>query len=166
MLETEFLAWVGQTPLSGFMVQTPIAFSVCETLHFIGLCLLIGALLIVDLRMLGLMRVITLRMALKFIPIAIIGFVINAVTGVMFFTSNPPGYWTNWMFWVKMALILAAGLNAIWFAVFEERKVLAVPQGSDVDRATKISAGLSLGLWLLVLLSGRLLPLTQTLGNG
>jgi hypothetical protein len=160
------LDYIHATALGQFMVNVPVAFSVCETLHFIGLCLLIGSLLIVDLRLMDLMKGIPIRLALKFVPIAIFGLVINKATGLCFYTFNPVGYWTNWMFLVKMGLFVAASANALFFTFVEEKRVLALPEGAPMDRVTRITAAMSLTLWILVLIAGRMLPVTQTEGNG
>jgi hypothetical protein len=57
-----------------------------------------------------------------------------------------------------MFLILLAGLNALLFTVMEHRHVLVMKDDEDTGRFTKVMAGLSLSLWLAVILLGRLLP--------
>jgi hypothetical protein len=64
-----------------------------------------------------------------------------------------------------MLLILLAGLNLVYFEVFERRKVLALGDGVATGLDTKIVAGLSLTLWTLVIILGRFLPVTA-LGGG
>ena len=67
-------------------------------------------------------------------------------------------YWPNPAFKLKMFLILVAGLNALLFTVMEHRRVLVLGEEEDAGTLTKVTAGLSLGLWLAVILLGRLLP--------
>ena len=100
-----------------------------------------------------------MKQALAFLPWVVIGFSINAATGWLFFTANPMSYWQNTAFKVKLALILFAGLNALYFTVMEHRHVAHLGPGEDTTRLTKISAGLSLAAWLGVLVLGRLLPI-------
>ena len=76
----------------------------------------------------------------------------------MFFSADPMMYWPNPAFKLKMALILLAGLNALVFTVMAQRRVLGLGVDDDTGRIAKVTAGLSLGLWLGVLLLGRLLP--------
>jgi hypothetical protein len=133
-------------------------FATGETFHFIGLSLLVGALLIVDLRLLGLIKRVPIRAALAFLPFAVIGFLINAATGWEFFTADPKMYWPNPAFKLKMFLIVVAGLNALIFTVMEHRHVLVLGPDEQTSTFTKVTAGLSLSLWLAVLLLGRLLP--------
>src|SRR5689334_19069811 len=89
-----------------------------------GLSMLFGALLVVDLRLLGFMRSVPMRAALAFLPSAIIGFTINLLTGIEFFVNDPFMYWRNPAFRLKMFLILVGGFNALIFTLMEYRGVL------------------------------------------
>ena len=158
MTETEILHWIRETSLGATVRQSRWIFATGETLHFIGLSLLVGGILIVDLRLLGFLRRIPIRAALAFLPFVIAGFLINLATGIVFFSADPMMYWPNPAFKLKMALILLAGLNAVVFTVMAQRRVLGLGVDDDTGRIAKVTAGLSLGLWLGVLLLGRLLP--------
>ena len=158
MTEADVLQWIKDMPVGAAVRQSRWMFATGETLHFFGLCLLVGAMLIVDLRLLGYIRIVPMRAALAFLPFAIVGFVINLLTGIEFFMADPFMYWPNPAFRMKMVLILLAGLNAILFTVMEYRHALTLGSGENVSALGRISAGLSLGLWLGVLLLGRLLP--------
>jgi len=133
-------------------------FATGETLHFIGLSMLVGGILVVDLRLLGFIRRVPIRAALAFLPFVIAGFLINLATGIVFFSADPMMYWPNPAFKLKMLLILLAGVNALVFMVLQHRHTLSLGTDENADTFTKVSAGLSLGLWLGVLLLGRLLP--------
>ncbi|MFO1184112.1 MAG: hypothetical protein U1E56_04930 [Bauldia sp.] len=130
-----------------------------ETIHFMGICVLFGALIIFDLRLLGFFKGISGKTALAFVPYALAGFVMLAATGWMFFTSNPVVYYSNPAFLLKMLAIVLAGLNALAFFVFDHSKVVALGPGEDTSAGTKWMAGGSLALWLTALLLGRFLPL-------
>ena len=64
-------------------------FPMAEILHFMGLSLLIGSLLVVDFRLLGFARNFPVAAVYRFLPVALAGFGINLVTGAMFFFSDP-----------------------------------------------------------------------------
>jgi hypothetical protein len=144
------------------MTAVPWLFSAFETLHFVGLSLLIGALLFVDLRMLGVFRAVDIRTVLKLVPVAVFGFAVNLITGIGFFCNDPIGYWTNPMFKLKLVFIAIAGVNAAWFTFAEQPRLLAAAEGERVHPSVKFTAALSLFLWLLVILAGRLLPTFQS----
>lgn len=154
----DFLNWSGDNALGDFGRNTAWFFSVCETLHFFGLCLLFAALLVMDLRLLGFLRRISVATALKMVPVAIVGFVINLFTGVAFFTTNPLSYAHNYAFLLKMVLIVLAGVNAIFHEYAHRRRFAKVGHTEEVDALTKVIAGSSLLLWTAILLLGRLLP--------
>jgi len=153
-----FYHWAHDTDLGHFMRAVSWAFSVCETLHFIGLCMLLGALLVIDLRILGFYRQISINAAMKLIPLAIAGFAINLVTGICFFASDSFNYGQNPMFIFKMGLVVLAGINAIYHEVACKAGLCGLPKGVEPDRTAKFVAASSLVLWILVITAGRLLP--------
>ena len=161
MIDKQIYSWIAGTPLSQFMKQDQNVFAVCQTIHFFGLCLLLGAILVIDLRLLGLMKRTPVEAVLKFVPVAIFGFVLNLLTGICFLAYNPGLYATNWMFWVKMGAVLLAGLNMLYFTFIEQPRVLKTPADEPFDSATRTCAVLSLTLWVAVIVAGRLLPVTQ-----
>jgi len=122
------------------------------------LSLLVGGILIVDLRLLGYIRPIPVRAALAFLPFVIVGFVINLLTGIVFFSADLMMYWPNPAFKLKMFLILLAGLQCHRVHGLAAAAGARLRDDESGDRFTKVSAGLSLSLWLVVLLLGRLLP--------
>jgi len=132
-----------------------------QILHFVGLCFLIGAVLLADLRLLGFLKRIPVRIALSVIPIAIAGFAINAITGLAFFASDPYRFWFDDAFRWKMLAILLAGVNALWFTLIEEPGIIGGPDTARVNLSSKVCAGLSLCLWCSVIVLGRLLPIYQ-----
>ncbi len=158
MTEAEILHAIKDTWLGATVRGSTWLFAAGETLHFIGLSMLVGALLVVDLRLLGFIRGVPIRAALAFLPFAIIGFLINLSTGIEFFVNDPFMYWPNPAFRLKMFLILVAGLNALVFTAMDYRRVLVLGDNESTSAFTKTTAALSLGLWLCVLLLGRLLP--------
>ena len=87
-----------------------------------------------------------------------LGFLINLATGIVFFSADPLMYWPNPAFKLKMFLILLAGLNALAFTLLGRRYVLKLRDDESAGTLAKVSASLSLCLWLCVLLLGRLLP--------
>jgi hypothetical protein len=158
MTEADILHWIKDTSLGAAVRESTWMFAAGETLHFIGLSLLVGSLLIVDLRLLGFLRGVPVRAAFAFLPFGILGFLINFATGIEFFTADPFMYWPNPAFRLKMLLILLAGLNALAFMIVGHRRALDLRDDQSTGGFAKASAGLSLSLWLVVLLLGRLLP--------
>jgi hypothetical protein len=158
MTEAEVLQWIKDLPIGAAVRQSRWLFALGETLHFIGLCLMVGGLLIVDLRLLGYVRRIPMQAALAFLPFVIVGFLINLATGIEFFMTDPFMYWPNPAFKLKMFMVLLGGANALVFTVMEHRHVLVLGKDEHASPLARVTAGGSLAIWFCVILLGRLLP--------
>ncbi len=137
-----------------------------EILHFIGLCLLIGAVGGFDLRLMGLAKSVPVGALEKLIPWGVLGFVLCLGTGLMFIAGNafaPGEYLRNTGFLWKVAFLLLAGMNLLMFYVTgTAAKVRTLGAGADTPWPAKAIGGISLFLWVGVIVFGRLLP---TLGD-
>jgi len=160
------LRWIRDTPLGHFMRETGNAFPVAEMSHFIGLSLLMGVMIVVDLRLLGVFKQASYSSVLKLLPLAIVGFAINLISGICFIATNPFLYFTNPAFFVKLALIGLGGLNAIWFTFAEHKLIAGLPSEAAAPLPARIMAVASLVMWALVLLAGRLLPTFAPVAGG
>lgn len=139
------------------MVNWTWTWAASETVHFIGLSLLFGVILLVDLRMLGLMKSIPYSTLHRILPWGMLGFALNVATGILFFIGAPPDFYvTNSLFYWKMALVLLAGANALYFTIFDQP--WAVEAGDPPPLAAKVAAGSCIVLWLGVLYCGQMLP--------
>jgi hypothetical protein len=145
--------------MSAFVNDHSWVWPACETLHFIGLALVIGNIGLLDLRLLGVEKRIPVAPLSRFVRWAIAGFVINLVTGVAFFVGNPFQYIENVAFGYKLAFMALAGINvAVFYATGISRKVQALGPGDDAPISAKIVAAASLFLWIAVMYMGRMLP--------
>ena len=127
-----------------------------ETLHFVGLCLLFTTVLIVNLRMLGMGKAMPFASLYKLLPLGLLGFALNLVTGMVFFISTPGQYTQNVAFFWKLVLIVLGGVNVLYFMLFDEP--WKVGAGDDAPLRTKLIAASAIFLWLGVLFFGHMLP--------
>src|SRR5438045_3416728 len=88
-------SWLQTTSASMYINDHMWVWPACETLHFIGLILLIGNVGIFDLRILGLIRDLPARALNEFVPWGIAGFMVNLMTGIVFFVGKPDQYIDN-----------------------------------------------------------------------
>ena len=126
-----------------------------ETLHFIGLSLLVGIVLLIDLRALGVLRAVPFAALERLLPLAALGFAVNIVTGMLFFVARPDFYTENPAFYWKLLFVLLASANTLYF-VFDEGWTTS--PGSDVRLVTKVMAASALVLWVGVMYWGSMLP--------
>src|SRR3989442_5812342 len=117
MIQT-FSVWLHSTKLSWAVAGgLPWLWPLCEALPFIGLALLVGIVGVLDLRMLGMEKGLPIGPLQRLMPWAILGFVINLITGVLFFAGDPFQYIHNVAFGFKLLFIGLAGVNVILFYV-------------------------------------------------
>jgi len=155
------LKWMEHSAVGAFVRDAAWAFPTLEILHFLGLILLIGSMLIVDLRVLGVAREIPLRAVVPYLRWAIIGFGINLATGILFIFSDPFHYYTNLSFRLKVATLLLAGLNAVAFKLAADTHLQAPAGVAPLPAGVRSLAALSLVLWGAVIAFGRLIPYLQ-----
>jgi uncharacterized membrane protein len=128
----------------------------CETLHFVGLSLLFGVVLIVNLRMLGIGKTMLSFAAMRqLLPLGMIGFTLNLITGMMFFVATPEQY-TGELFFLKMSLIVAGALNLLYFMLGKTPG--SVGYGDDAGIGSKLVAASAIVIWVAVLFCGHMLP--------
>ena len=148
------------TQVSRFVVGAPWMWPVCETLHFIGLSLLLGVVFVVDLRMMNFMKNISFKTVHRLLPWAVLGFGLNVITGMFFFIGAPDQYTTNGSFQWKILLVLIAGVNALYFTVLDQPWMLQ--PGDEAPATAKVFAMAGMFLWVAVMFFGSMLPF---LGN-
>jgi uncharacterized membrane protein len=153
-----FVIWLKETSVASFVNGEPWVWPASETLHFIGLTLLVGTISLLDLRMLGFFRSLPVAPLHRLVPWGVLGFGINVITGALFFIAAPEQYINNSAFHFKLLFMVFAGINVVIFYVrlFPETEHLAA--GEDAPVAAKVVAGVSLFLWAGVMYFGRMLP--------
>lgn len=154
----QFAAWLHETAPSQWVRAWPWTWAICETLHFIGLSLVIGIIGLLDLRLMGLLPRVPLAALRALLPYGIAGFVVNAVTGAIFFIGTPEQYVTNVAFAMKMLFLLVSGLNVLYFETQHGHQVLTLAADAPAPAAFRRAGAISLVCWLMVLYWGRMLP--------
>jgi hypothetical protein len=138
------------------LMRTAWAWPIAESVHFIGLSMLIGSIGAFDLRLLGVMKRVPIGAVHRFIPWGIAGFVLNMSSGLMFLLTEPDQYILNISFHLKLTFLMIAGINAATFYLTSWRTAF----GGDVyeaPRRAKLIAAISLTAWVGVIICGRML---------
>ena len=142
------MTWIGQTIRESLWL-----FPVIEAVHLLALAVLGGAVLIVDLRLLGvgIQTSTPAEVARRAQPILILGIVGLLSTGIPLFLSEAIKCYYNQSFWVKMI-----GLSLILLFTFTWRKrYLSSATSLTVENLGKMTAAVSMGMWFLVAAAGR-----------
>ena len=127
-----------------------------ETMHFIGMALLFGVSLLLLMRMLGFVKSIPFSGIHRLLPLGIIGFVMNVLTGMLFFVASPGIYLEKASFHIKMACILLASAPILYFTLFDDPWKTGSNKNASVT--AKVAAVCVFGLLVAVVIYGRFLP--------
>ena len=153
-------AWLTAADVAQFVSGQTWAWPAAEALHFIGLWLLFGIVLMVNLRLIGLMKGIPFAAVHRLLPWAALGLGVNAITGMGFVIAAPGQYVENISFFWKIGLLLLAGLNLLYVTIFDGPWKIGA--GQDAPLIQKAMAAVTIALWVGVMYYGRMLPF---LGN-
>ncbi|MFN7123568.1 MAG: hypothetical protein ACK4NM_16205 [Hydrogenophaga sp.] len=126
----------------------PWAYPMLEVVHLIGVALILGNLVLLEMRVFGWASALPIEpLARLSLGLVGVGFGLAVVTGLLMFGTQPGELLANRVFTAKMALIMLAGCNAGWF---HARRSLQLK-----DTTARVSMLLSLVIWILVITCGR-----------
>jgi hypothetical protein len=148
--------WIEELPISS-EIGASWGFPLCESIHVLASTFVVGSILMVDLRLLGLAarNHSVSRIIREVVPWTISAFALSAVTGGCMFMTQSSRYMNNRAFQVKLVLLALAVVN---MAVFHRMTVRSIAQWDTAAVATptaRFAGGCSLLLWIGVMLSGR-----------
>ena len=148
-----FIEWTASTSLSHAISTSTWAFAVIESIHLLALSVIGGAVLIVDLKLLGYgIRTQTLAEVARDAQTWFLGsWTVMIVTGLLLFTSEPQKLYYSTPFAVKMTCLLLGTI----FALTVRRRVTLAGEGRVSPIVMKLVALVSLALWFGVGAGGR-----------
>ena len=129
------------------------------TSHLVGMCLFMGLVLMMDLRMMGVGNLQTpiSQIQKRLFPWQTIGLILSSVTGLILFYGEPMRFYVNLFFWLKLAMMALASANLLYFHFRTYRSVGQWDTSLSPPWAVKTAGILSIVLWGGVLYSGRLI---------
>lgn len=149
-------SFISALAIKNFVLQHPFVWPTCETLHFIGMSLMFGVLMIVNLRLLGWLRGMSFASVHRLLPFGLMGFGINFITGMFFFIAAAEQYTQNVAFHWKVVFLMLAGVNYLVLTVYDE--AWALPASAEAPLSGKLLGGSALVLSVCVMYFGRMLP--------
>jgi uncharacterized membrane protein YadS len=140
-------------PGGAYLRESTYGFSILLALHVVFMCMFLGFLVMMDLRLAGLGHLGTRAADIqkRLFPWYVIGFVLVAITGFLLFYAQPLRYFGKAFFWVKMGLMAAAGVNAGVIHWITHRS-----DDAWDSVAARTAGAISLVLWAGVVIFGRL----------
>jgi hypothetical protein len=139
-------------------------FPLIESTHVIGLSLVFGTILVIDLRLLGIASTQRpfLRLASDILKWTWAAFALTALTGTLMFITNARVYYHNFYFRTKMLMLVLSGVNMLIFELTAGRTIHRWDKDPSAPRAGKAVAALSLAMWIGIIIMGRLIGFTTT----
>jgi hypothetical protein len=152
------VAWLQSTSLSHAIVGSLWVWPAAETVHFIGLALVIGIIGVLDLRLTGCFPSVSIGAIRDLVPYAVFGFLLNAATGALFFIGHPEQYVRNVAWWLKVGCLVVAGVNAAIFEWTVASRAMTLGPNEPTTLGMRCIGVVSILAWFGVLYWGRMLP--------
>jgi hypothetical protein len=155
--QVAFETWLRSFTTVGSLMRLEWSWPAAESVHFVGLTLLLGSIGAWDLRLLGFMKEVPVSAFHKLVPFAVLGFAINVTSGSMFLMTYPDQYIYNPAFHLKVTCLGLAGANVVLFYVTNFRRMATLGPGQQAPLVGRLSAVVSLALWVVVIVCGRMI---------
>jgi hypothetical protein len=151
--------WLADTQWSIALHESLYMYPLIESVHVLTLCVFTGMAMMWDLRLLGwtLRAVPVSELTDRIMPWMKAGFVVMVVTGVLLVYAIPVRSYQSIFFRVKVVLLILAGLNVWVFHTTVLRRVSKWDLAPRPPRAARVAGGLSLALWIGIIVAGRMI---------
>ena len=152
----ELAQTIHQLPLAVFLRSHALAYPLVESVHLVSIALLFGSIAVVDARILGLSRSLSMRqLAQHALPWTLLAFGGALATGVLLFVAHAGDLVGNRVFIFKLVLISLGGVNALMFHTGPYTTVAAWDSGAAPPTSARIMATVSILIWISVIFCGR-----------
>jgi len=152
-----FVQWLNETPASVFLRENDWSFAIIETVHILGLGLSVGAILWVDLRLVGLAmrRQRSFEVVSQIEPWAMAGFLVMFLSGALLMFAEPLKCYTRLAFRLKVVMLILAALNYWYFDSRVRGKLKEYDEAMVLPRRARMVGYVSMALWLGIIFCGR-----------
>ncbi|HLI85333.1 MAG TPA: DUF6644 family protein [Bryobacteraceae bacterium] len=153
----DLFEWFNNSPLGAGIRASTWWYPILELVHSLGIIVLLGSIWMVDLRLLGLIlrsRRVS-DVAGRLLPWTWAGFAIQSASGILLSLSEAKRLYYIPYFWMKLALLVLAGLNALLFHFGVYRDVAKWDGTRVTPPLARMAGAVSIGVWILVIGAGR-----------
>jgi hypothetical protein len=162
----DLISYLENSSLADNIRENDLLFPLIESVHVLAICLVVGSILTVDLRLLGLASVNrpVSRITAGILPLTWGAFIVAVASGGLLFISNATKYLGNGYFVAKILLIVAAGVNMAVFHAISARDLPRWENDARPPLPARLAGGLSILLWIAVVACGRWIGFTMQAG--
>jgi hypothetical protein len=157
------IAFFEDSALADNIRENDNLFPLIESIHVVALCLVVGSIFMLDLRLLGFAstnRPVG-RIANAILPVTWGAFTVAFITGFLMFMSNATKYLANGFFVAKMCLLGVAGLNMIIFHVISARDLPQWEKQASPPLRARLAGAFSILFWISIVACGRWIGFTM-----
>jgi hypothetical protein len=154
---TDLIAWLENSLLGNYMLDSIWAYPVVLSAHAVGMSIVVGTVVIMDLRLIGFASEARLDSFKSMFALTWFGVALNFLSGVALLVSDPAHFFYHPVFWIKMGLMFSGVISVyfLWRQINLEGNNMQGIFGAS--SRVKLLAGLSLIVWLSVIVAGRLI---------
>jgi hypothetical protein len=159
----DLIAFVEHGTLGELVRENDLLFPFIESVHVLAVCLVVGSIAVVDLRLLGFASVDRPvgRLMRSILPITVGAFGLAVAARSLLFISHASKYLENRFFIAKITLIALAGVNMAVFHLIGARNLDRWENDALPPLFARVAGGLSLFLWVSVVACGRWIGFTM-----
>ena len=152
----ELASEVEQLPFAVSIAEADWLFPILEIAHVFAICLVVGSIAMVDLRLLGVgaIRRRASELIAQMLPWTWSAFAVALISGALMFASKATSYLENPFFQLKLAGLALAGINMLAFHLGSARRMAQWNTGVTPVSA-KWAGACSLSLWVTIVALGR-----------
>ena len=152
--------FVSELPSSIELRESQYVWSLFEVAHVVSMCLFAGLIIMMDLRLLGIgnMQSPFSQLQKRLFPWQMLGMALSAITGSVLVFGDPMRFYANIFFWLKMLMMVIAGVNAMAFHNIAYFSVDSWDNARVPPLGAKLAGALGVALWGFVIIAGRLIP--------
>lgn len=150
------LEWLENSGVALLVQESAWGYPIVLSAHAVGMAILAGIVLMINFRVLGMAPRVPLDALKSIYRVALVGLVINAISGTMLFVANPDAFWVSTPFWIKMSLLVVG----IVLLVVMARRLFppaGLVSGEAPEKRLRLMATVSSIAWLGVIVMGRLI---------
>ncbi len=150
-------SWLENTPVALWVAESSWGYPFLLCLHVIGLAIVVGIFSMREMRLLGMFRALDPAAFLPLSKFGWAGFVVNAISGTLLFTSQAVLFVNNIAFLIKISCIAVGMILAGIIQTRLRGELTGAGSDPSIRQSTKIIAALSLLFWLMAITTGRLI---------
>lgn len=151
-----FLAYLEASVFSEWVLTSMLGFPTLIALHSVGMAVAVGLSIIVTLYLNNIVTGISVVLIPRLLGIAVWGFILNFITGVVLFISRGPEYMQSVIFLIKLLLVVVSATILFWLK-YRMTSSVSTPEIVEIDTMAKRLSLLFAVTWVGAVVAGRLI---------